>query len=33
LKEELDLAPAMSEYEYLAHIKQLSEKNKVLKVT
>ena len=31
LKEELDLAPAMSEYEYLAHIKQLSEKNKVLK--
>ena len=31
LKEELDLAPAMSEYEYLAHIKQLSEKNKVFK--
>jgi glycine dehydrogenase len=31
LKEELDLAPAMSEYEYLAHIKQLSEKNRVFK--
>jgi len=31
LKEELDLDPAMSEYEYLAHIKQLSEKNKVFK--
>ena len=31
LKEELDLTPAMSEYEYLAHIKQLSEKNKVFK--
>ncbi|UAM98533.1 aminomethyl-transferring glycine dehydrogenase [Polaribacter litorisediminis] len=31
LKNELDLAPAMSEYEYLAHIKELSEKNKVFK--
>jgi glycine dehydrogenase len=31
LKSELDLAPAMSEYEYLAHIKELSEKNKVFK--
>lgn len=31
LKEDLDLAPAMSEYEYLAHIKELSEKNKVFK--
>jgi len=31
LKEELDLDPSMSEYEYLAHIKQLSEKNKVFK--
>ncbi len=31
LKEELDLAPAMSEYEYLAHIKELAEKNKVFK--
>ena len=31
LKNELDLAPAMSEYEYLAHSKQLSEKNKVFK--
>ncbi|MDG1743854.1 MAG: aminomethyl-transferring glycine dehydrogenase [Polaribacter sp.] len=31
LKNELDLAPEMSEYEYLAHSKQLSEKNKVFK--
>ncbi|QXP64572.1 aminomethyl-transferring glycine dehydrogenase [Polaribacter sp. HaHaR_3_91] len=31
LKNELDLAPAKSEYEYLAHIKELSEKNKVFK--
>tara|TARA_B110000967_G_scaffold209842_1_gene268043 strand:+ start:1976 stop:4819 length:2844 start_codon:yes stop_codon:yes gene_type:complete len=31
LKNELDLEPAMSEYEYLAHIKELSEKNKVFK--
>ncbi|WP_159950610.1 aminomethyl-transferring glycine dehydrogenase [Polaribacter septentrionalilitoris] len=31
LKEDLDLAPAMSEYEYLAHIKKLSEKNRVFK--
>ncbi len=31
LKNDLDLDPAMSEYEYLAHIKKLSEKNKVFK--
>ncbi|WP_158840874.1 aminomethyl-transferring glycine dehydrogenase [Polaribacter sp. L3A8] len=31
LENELDLAPAKSEYEYLAHIKELSEKNKVFK--
>jgi glycine dehydrogenase len=31
LKNELDLEPALSEYEYLAHIKELSEKNKVFK--
>ena len=31
LKNELDLAPVLSEYEYLAHIKKLSEKNKVFK--
>ena len=31
LKNELDLEPALSEYEYLAHIKKLSEKNKVFK--
>ncbi|MDC1533132.1 aminomethyl-transferring glycine dehydrogenase [Polaribacter sp.] len=31
LKNKLDLAPALSEYEYLAHIKKLSEKNKVFK--
>jgi glycine dehydrogenase len=31
LKNELDLEPALSEYEYLAHIKVLSEKNKVFK--
>ncbi|WP_232455909.1 aminomethyl-transferring glycine dehydrogenase [Polaribacter sp. SA4-10] len=31
LKDELDLAPAKSEYEYLAHIQKLSEKNKVFK--
>ncbi|PQJ78660.1 aminomethyl-transferring glycine dehydrogenase [Polaribacter porphyrae] len=31
LKEDLDLAPAMSEYQYLNHIKELSEKNKVFK--
>ncbi|MDP5107045.1 MAG: aminomethyl-transferring glycine dehydrogenase [Polaribacter sp.] len=31
LKKELNLDPAMSEYEYLAHIKELSEKNKVFK--
>ena len=31
LKEDLDLEPAMSEYEYLNHIKELSEKNRVFK--
>ena len=31
LENQLDLAPAKSEYEYLAHIKELSEKNKVFK--
>ncbi|NVK53063.1 MAG: aminomethyl-transferring glycine dehydrogenase [Flavobacteriaceae bacterium] len=31
LKEDLELAPAMSEYEYLAHIKELADKNKVFK--
>ena len=31
LKNELDLEPVLSEYEYLAHIKTLSEKNKVFK--
>ena len=31
LKSPLDLEPAMSEYEYLAHVKELSEKNKVFK--
>jgi len=31
LKKELDLAPAKSEYEYLAHINKLAEKNKVFK--
>ena len=31
LKNPLDLDPAMSEYEYLSHIKELSEKNKVFK--
>ena len=31
LKSPLDLAPAMSEYQYLAHITKLSEKNKVFK--
>lgn len=31
LKNDLDLSPAMSEYEYLSHIKELSEKNKVFK--
>ena len=31
LKSPLDLAPAMSEYQYLVHIKKLSEKNKVFK--
>ncbi|TXD54362.1 MULTISPECIES: aminomethyl-transferring glycine dehydrogenase [unclassified Polaribacter] len=31
LKVDLDLEPAMSEYEYLGHIKELSEKNKVFK--
>ncbi|AUC85118.1 glycine dehydrogenase (aminomethyl-transferring) [Polaribacter sp. ALD11] len=31
LKKPLDLEPAMSEYQYLAHIKALSEKNKVFK--
>jgi glycine dehydrogenase len=31
LKEPLDLEPAMSEYQYLGHIKELSEKNKVYK--
>jgi glycine dehydrogenase len=31
LKEPLDLEPAMSEYQYLGHIKELSEKNKVFK--
>jgi len=31
LKNDLDLEPAMSEYEYLSHIKDLSEKNKVFK--
>ena len=31
LKNDLDLAPAMSEHQYLEHIKELSEKNKVFK--
>ncbi|WP_405606964.1 aminomethyl-transferring glycine dehydrogenase [Polaribacter sp. Asnod1-A03] len=31
LEKELDLAPAKNEYEYLAHITELSEKNKVFK--
>ena len=31
LKNDLDLAPAMSEYEYLGHIQQLAAKNKVFK--
>ncbi len=31
LRSPLDLEPAMSEYEYLEHIKELSEKNKVFK--
>ena len=31
LKKELDLAPAMSEYEYLNHINQLGSKNKIFK--
>jgi glycine dehydrogenase len=31
LKEELDLAPALSEYEYLNHIQKLSTKNSVFK--
>jgi glycine dehydrogenase len=31
LKKELDLAPAMTEYEYLNHIKALASKNKVFK--
>ncbi|MEZ7855973.1 MAG: aminomethyl-transferring glycine dehydrogenase [Polaribacter sp.] len=31
LRSPLDLEPAMSEYEYLGHIKELSEKNKVFK--
>ena len=31
LKEDLDLAPAMSEYEYLQHINELANKNKVFK--
>jgi len=31
LQNELDLEPAMNEYEYLSHIKVLSEKNKVFK--
>ncbi len=31
LKDDLDLDSAMSEYEYLAHIKEVSEKNKVFK--
>jgi glycine dehydrogenase len=31
LKQDLDLEPALNEYEYLAHIKELSEKNKVFK--
>ncbi|WP_298881622.1 aminomethyl-transferring glycine dehydrogenase [uncultured Polaribacter sp.] len=31
LEKELDLAPEKSEYEYLAHIKEVSEKNKVFK--
>jgi glycine dehydrogenase len=31
LKKELDLAPAMTEFEYLNHIKALSSKNKVFK--
>jgi glycine dehydrogenase len=31
LKNELDLAPAMSEYEYLNHIQELASKNKVFK--
>ena len=33
LKNGLDLEPAMSEYEYLAHIKTLSEKILFLKAT
>jgi len=31
LEKELDLAPAMSEYEYLSHIQELAAKNKVYK--
>ena len=31
LKKDLDLEPAISEYEYLSHIKTLAEKNKVFK--
>ncbi|RCS27609.1 glycine dehydrogenase (aminomethyl-transferring) [Polaribacter sp. WD7] len=31
LQKDLDLAPAMSEYEYLAHIEKISKKNKVFK--
>ena len=31
LKGDLNLEPALSEYEYLAHIKEISEKNKVFK--
>jgi len=31
LKEKLDLEPAISEYEYLAHIQELGKKNKVFK--
>jgi glycine dehydrogenase len=31
LQNDLDLEPAMSEYEYLSHIKKLAEKNKVFK--
>src|SRR5690606_4114528 len=31
LKEELDLPPAMSEYEYLGHLKNLAKKNKVFR--
>src|SRR5690606_17770906 len=31
VKEELDLPPSMSEYEYLGHLKNLAKKNKVFR--